>query len=69
MAIRKVFFWIHLVIGVAVSVVVLMMSVTGVLLTYEMQLDRWALRDYRAPPPSSFDQATRDVALIDQIAS
>ena len=68
MAIRKVFFWIHLVIGVAVSVVVLMMSVTGVLLTYEMQLDRWALRDYRVPP-SSFDQATRDVALIDQIAS
>ena len=51
MAIRKVFFWIHLVIGVAVSVVVLMMSVTGVLLTYEMQLDRWARRDYRAPPP------------------
>ncbi len=27
------------------------MAVTGVLLTYEAQLDRWALRDYRADPP------------------
>ena len=27
------------------------MAVTGVLLTYEAQLDRWALRHYRADPP------------------
>jgi uncharacterized iron-regulated membrane protein len=36
--IRKTVFWIHLGTGVIVGLVVLMMSVTGVLLTYERQL-------------------------------
>lgn len=29
-----------------------MLAVTGVILTYEAQLNEWALRDYRADPPS-----------------
>lgn len=39
---RKILFWCHLVTGVCVAVVVLIMSVTGVLLTYERQMIAWA---------------------------
>ncbi len=39
---RKVLFWSHLVCGVVSSLVILMMSVTGVLLTYERQILAWA---------------------------
>ena len=35
--VRSTIFWIHLVCGVATGLVVLMMSVTGVILTYERQ--------------------------------
>ena len=35
--IRTVFFWLHLTAGLAAGVVVLIMSVTGVLLTFEKQ--------------------------------
>jgi uncharacterized iron-regulated membrane protein len=40
--IRTVFFWLHLVAGLAAGIVVLIMSVTGVLLTYEKQLVHYA---------------------------
>jgi uncharacterized iron-regulated membrane protein len=51
---RRVVFWLHLATGVSVGVVVLIMSVTGVLLTYEKQIIRWAdTRTYRAAPPGS----------------
>ena len=52
MSLRRAIFWVHLAVGVAASVVILMLAVTGVILTYEAQLDRWALRGYRADPPS-----------------
>ncbi|MYH29376.1 MAG: PepSY domain-containing protein [Acidobacteria bacterium] len=51
MSLRRAIFWVHLAAGVAASVVILMLAVTGVILTYEAQLDRWALRGYRADPP------------------
>ena len=51
MSLRRAIFWVHLAVGVAASVVILMLAVTGVILTYEAQLDRWALRGYRADPP------------------
>ena len=38
------FFWVHLVIGAVAGGVILLMSVTGVLLTYEKQLIEWADR-------------------------
>jgi uncharacterized iron-regulated membrane protein len=44
MSFRKVLFWAHLSCGVLVGLVVLMMSVTGVLLTYERQMLSWANR-------------------------
>ena len=47
---RRLFLWLHLGIGISVALAVLRMSVTGVILTYEAQLSRWAQRDYRATP-------------------
>jgi uncharacterized iron-regulated membrane protein len=40
--IRKTIFWIHLGCGVATGLVIAMMSVTGVILTYERQMLAWA---------------------------
>jgi uncharacterized iron-regulated membrane protein len=40
-ALRRVFFWSHLVLGVVAGLVILLMSVTGVLLGYERQLIVW----------------------------
>jgi len=39
---RKGVFWIHLICGVIAGLVILMMSVTGVLLTYERQILAWS---------------------------
>ncbi|MCE2543226.1 MAG: PepSY domain-containing protein [Acidobacteria bacterium] len=52
MSLRRAIFWIHLAIGVTAALVILMMAVTGVILTYEAQLNQWALREYRADPPA-----------------
>lgn len=54
MTFRKVLFWMHLTAGVAAGLVILLMSVTGVLLTYEKQILAWADSGYRVAP-----QATR----------
>ena len=39
---RKVLFWVHLTVGIAVGLVVFIMSVTGVALTYQRQTQQWA---------------------------
>ena len=44
MTIRKAVFWTHLGAGVTACLVIVMMSVTGALLTYERQLREWADR-------------------------
>lgn len=54
MGFRKVLFWCHLATGVTVGIVVLVMSVTGVLLTYQKQMQGWAdARTYHLAPPAS----------------
>jgi len=51
---RKIIFWCHLPVGVAAGVVILIMCVTGVLLSYEKQITSWAdTRGYRAAPLGS----------------
>ncbi len=51
---RSTIFWTHLVCGVVTGLVVLMMSVTGVLLTYERQILAWAdSPTYQAPRPDA----------------
>jgi uncharacterized iron-regulated membrane protein len=48
---RKVLFWMHLTAGVTAGLVIFVMSVTGVLLTYERQVTEWA-DGYHVEPPS-----------------
>ena len=52
MTLRSFIFWLHLVAGVVAGSVVLVMSVTGVLLTYEKQMVAWAERSPLAAAPS-----------------
>ncbi len=47
---RKTIFWTHLVCGVLTGLVVIMMSATGVVLTYERQMLAWADRAQYADP-------------------
>jgi len=50
---RKIIFWCHLPVGVIAGVVILIMCVTGVLLSYEKQITSWAdTRGYRSAPPT-----------------
>ncbi|HEX7334759.1 MAG TPA: PepSY-associated TM helix domain-containing protein [Pyrinomonadaceae bacterium] len=54
---RKIIFWIHLPTGMIAGVVILIMCVTGVLLSYEKQIISWAdTRGYRAAPPTAGQQ-------------
>jgi uncharacterized iron-regulated membrane protein len=51
--IRKTIFWTHLALGVSAGIVILMMSLTGVLLTYERQMLAWAESEYQVSPPAA----------------
>ena len=49
---RKALFWCHLTVGVIGGLVILIMSATGVLLTYERQIIAWAdTRNYQTAAP------------------
>lgn len=50
--IRKAIFWIHLICGVATGLVILMMSVTGVILTYERQMLAAETSHFYSDPPA-----------------
>lgn len=51
---RRAIFWSHLTAGVFAGLVILVMSLTGVLLTYEKQIIAWTeTRNYRVVPPAS----------------
>jgi uncharacterized iron-regulated membrane protein len=61
---RSVLFWLHLTAGVGAGVVVLIMSVTGVALTYEKQMLEWADRQaWSVPPPSGSSPLTPETLL------
>src|SRR5690349_9345779 len=51
MKLRTVLFWIHLVVGVVVGLIVLNMSVTGMILAFEAQIVAFAERDVRQVTP------------------
>ena len=68
--VRSVVFWMHLAAGLVVGVVVLIMSVTGVMLTYEKQMVAWADRRAAAiaepqpgQPRASLDTLLQRVAV------
>ena len=67
---RKGIFWVHLVCGVLAGLVILMMSVTGVLLTYERQILAWSdSRHYRAQPPAGQERVPLDDLLAASLGS
>jgi uncharacterized iron-regulated membrane protein len=51
MTLRTVLFWPHLIAGVIAGAIILVMSVTGVLLTYERQLIAWSDSHLTSTPP------------------
>jgi uncharacterized iron-regulated membrane protein len=53
MKLRTLVFWPHLIAGVSAGVVILLMCVTGALLTYERQLIAWSDSHIRSVPPSA----------------
>jgi len=57
---RKSIFWLHLACGVSAGLVVLMMSVTGVILTYERQVQVWEDRSYYAEPETGQQMMNAD---------
>jgi uncharacterized iron-regulated membrane protein len=56
MKLRTLIFWPHLIAGVCAGLVILVMSLTGVLLTYERQINTWADSGYRSTVPSAHAQ-------------
>jgi uncharacterized iron-regulated membrane protein len=50
---RKILFWVHLVMGVAAGLIIFVMCVTGVLLTFERQMTDWADRHNARVDPLS----------------
>ena len=69
-SLRKVIFWAHLVCGVAAGLIILLMSATGVLLTYEKQMLLWAdTRNYQIlVPPGTERLPIEDLLLKVQAA-
>lgn len=66
---RTILFWCHLVTGVCVALVVLIMSVTGVLLTYEKQMLAWAdTRAVQVPAPAAGAQRLPVDVLMQRVA-
>jgi uncharacterized iron-regulated membrane protein len=64
---RKIIFWCHLPLGVTGGIIILVMSVTGVLLTYERQITTWA--DQKGSRISLRPQATAPIPIDTLIAN
>jgi uncharacterized iron-regulated membrane protein len=67
---RKVVFWTHLVTAVTAALIILLMSVTGVLLTYQRQITAWAdARGLEAGPPAPGTARLAPDALLARVAA
>ena len=62
--IRKTLFWLHLSAGVSAGLIILMMSVTGVILTYERQMQVWEDGPYYTDPEPNQQRLSVD-ELVD----
>ncbi|HEX6739367.1 MAG TPA: PepSY domain-containing protein, partial [Vicinamibacteria bacterium] len=65
MTLRKAVFWCHLSAGTIAGLVVLVMSVTGVLLSFERQIVAWA-DGMRVTPPADGAPRLRPQALLER---
>jgi uncharacterized iron-regulated membrane protein len=69
-ALRSVLFWIHLVAGVVAGAIVLVMSATGVALTYQRQVQHWAdVRGLERSAPAGATPLTADSLMRVVMAS
>jgi len=64
--VRNTIFWVHLVSGIVAGVVILIMSFTGVLLTFQSQIVGFANRDYTTvqPPEPGMERMDLDALLL-----
>lgn len=60
---RKTIFWSHLVVGIAIGLVIFIMSATGVLLTYEKQIKEWDEARHTAVPIAGQKRLSTDQVL------
>lgn len=67
MTIRRLIFWPHLLAGLAAGLVIVIMSVTGVLLTYERQLIAWSDSHLRSVPPAAGAARLPVEALLERL--
>jgi uncharacterized iron-regulated membrane protein len=61
--IRTIIFWTHLVCGVVAGIVVFTMSLTGVVLTYERQINNWAAESHYLTAPDANSRFSLDQLL------
>src|SRR5690606_14352236 len=66
---RKAIFWTHLVCGVATGIVVFMMSITGVVLMYERQINAWAAEKHYVPEDEQGERLPLEQLLVIQRAT
>src|SRR6187549_1910031 len=64
---RSILFWMHLACGAAAGIVILIMSVTGVALTYEKQMLEWADRRAWTAPSASTAQPLSPEMLLAKV--
>jgi len=69
MDIRKILFWLHLVAGCVAGAIVLVMSLTGVLLTYERQILAWSTRGALLSDPPAGAQRLPVSVLVESLRS
>ena len=67
MKLRTLIFWPHLIAGAIAGVLILTMSVTGVILTYERQLIAWSDSHLRSTPPAAGASRLEVEALLTQV--
>jgi uncharacterized iron-regulated membrane protein len=67
MNIRTFFFWLHLIAGSVAGAIVLLMSVTGVLLTYERQILAWSDRGQLRSNPQPGARRLQVAELLDAV--
>jgi uncharacterized iron-regulated membrane protein len=67
MTLRTLIFWPHLIAGVIAGVLILTMSITGVILTYERQLIAWSDSHLRSTPPAAGAPRLEVEALLTQV--
>src|SRR5688572_16256929 len=64
---RKTIFWLHLTLGVSIAVIVLIMAGTGVLLTYQKQMQSWAdMRGLNGAAPTQGATPLPTAVLLDR---